>query len=117
MKNLYDLRVVKILNDTDVVVNAGLVDDVSIHMSFLVYNLGDEIVDKQTGEQLGQLELVRGTIDVLHLQDRMFIGRSNQTELVRTVGVGILSATGSSERRVLRKLFGAQEGDLVRRIS
>lgn len=54
------------------VINRGSVDGVKAGSSFLVYALSpDALVDPETGESLGELEIVRGRGVATHVQERV----------------------------------------------
>lgn len=55
----------------ELVVNLGSADGVSTRDIFLVYAIGDEIRDPDTGESLGSLEIVRGRGKAKHIQPNM----------------------------------------------
>lgn len=78
------LRVAAILDEYTVVLNKGSADGITIDDKFLVYGVGDEIKDPDTGESLGKVELIRGRVKVQHLQDRLSIAKS--VESVRIPG-------------------------------
>lgn len=59
------------LDSYQVAINRGANDGIEIGDRFLVFQLGDEIEDPDTGESLGLLEIVRGRAKVVHLQERM----------------------------------------------
>lgn len=60
-------------------INAGSHDDVKINERVLVFALGSEIPDPDTGENLGHFEIVRGEGKVISLQSRMAVVESTQT--------------------------------------
>ena len=68
-------KVVRVNTDqnppVEIVVNLGLSDGVSMKDIFLVYAIGDEIRDPDTGESLGKLEIVRGRGKAKHIQPNM----------------------------------------------
>lgn len=52
--------------------NVGSNDGISMGDRFLIYTLSEhEILDPETNESLGFLELVKGTGKVIHLQEKM----------------------------------------------
>jgi len=66
--------VVHVVDDyapTEVVINWGASQGVKLGDRFLVFGEGPRISDPGTGRDLGQLELVRGRGEVVHVQDRM----------------------------------------------
>lgn len=84
--------VVKIINEFTVVVNKGAKDGVKLGHRYLIYGLGDELCDPDTGESLGRLEIVRGTGKVIHVQDRMATIRSDRVE-----------SRSDSRRRIIKR--------------
>ena len=64
--------VVQVMNySRKVVINRGSVDGVRLGQRFLVYGIGPVITDPETGTSLGKLEMLRGTGEVVHIQERM----------------------------------------------
>jgi hypothetical protein len=54
-----------------IMINRGAEDGLKVGDQFLVYGLGPEISDPDTGTNLGRVEIVRGRGAVTHLQPRM----------------------------------------------
>jgi hypothetical protein len=54
-----------------VIINQGSVDGVAIGQRFLIFSIGQEIKDPDSGESLGNLEVVKGTGKVMHVQQRI----------------------------------------------
>jgi len=73
-------RVAKILAPHKIVINIGRNDGVQTGMKFVVYEEGEMINDPETGEPLEKLELVKGTVEVTHLQDKISIAESFEVE-------------------------------------
>jgi hypothetical protein len=55
----------------EVVINRGVRDGVKLGDRFLVFGEGPRIIDPDTGKDLGQLELVRGRGEVVHVQEHL----------------------------------------------
>lgn len=71
MKNK-KIKVVHIQDEYNLSLNIGSNDGVKIGDKFLIYTLSDqEIIDPDTEESLGHLELVKGTGKVIHLQPKL----------------------------------------------
>ncbi|MEQ9105075.1 MAG: hypothetical protein RIE53_10280 [Rhodothermales bacterium] len=66
-----EIKIAKVISNYKLALNAGSTDGVKNGQRFLIYTLGDDIVDPDTGESLGQLERVKGTGRVTHLQDKI----------------------------------------------
>lgn len=79
VRPVYPARVVKVLNEYRVIINRGTADGMKKGTVLLIYELSrDELKDPETGENLGKLEIVRGTGAVIHLQDRLATVESNR---------------------------------------
>lgn len=64
-------RVAKIIDEYTIVINKGSEVGMEIGQRFLIYSVGEEIIDPETNENLGKLEIVKGTGKVTHLQKRI----------------------------------------------
>jgi len=77
---VFPAKVVKIINDSRIVINRGEEHGIRKGMKTLIYNLSDEeIKDLDTGESLGYLEIVKGTGVVIHTQPTMSTIESDKT--------------------------------------
>lgn len=112
---------------TEIVVNLGSADGISMRDTFLVYVIGNEIKDPDTGESLGQLEIVRGRGKAKHIQTSMTTvtaltrrkhvirrepGRSGG--LVSSLGYPVLPTEIVEETEEEIPFEDVAEGDLVR---
>lgn len=71
-------KVIEILSDSKIVINAGSNQNIHNGEKFLIYSLSDkEIIDPDTNESLGYLEIVKGTGVVTHVQEKMSTLESN----------------------------------------
>ncbi|MBQ4437713.1 hypothetical protein II898_02435 [bacterium] len=69
-----EIKVAKVLSETQLVLNVGSNDGIKEDSRFLVYSIEDEdILDPVTGESLGKLEYVKGRGHVISLQEKMCI--------------------------------------------
>lgn len=117
-------KVVKIVSPYQVVINGGLETGLRKGQRFLIYALGEMITDPDTGEELEQLEIVKGTGKIVHLQNRIATVESDMTEetprtIKRTSGLGtmrtIFGDTEVTELSRSEKAFEEpQIGDLAR---
>jgi hypothetical protein len=64
-------KVAKVLNPTSVILASGWEDGVKDGMEFVIYSLSETIRDPETGEDLGQLEIVKGRVYAVHVQDKL----------------------------------------------
>lgn len=73
-------RVVKVIDPFTLVINLGSNQGVMKGDQFLIYSLEPEaLIDPETGENLGFLEIVKGTGSVTHVQEKMSTIKSNRT--------------------------------------
>ena len=110
-------KVVRVVSPSEVVVNLGSKDGIGLGSRFLVYLLGDEVVDPENGESLGQLEIVRGRGQAKHVQERMTTIHSTEWKRVlrehdRAFILGI--PMPPQEVEVAAPFEGVKVGDLVR---
>ena len=65
------VKVAKVQDEYCLVLNKGSNDGIKPGQRFLIYSIGEEIIDPDTQKSLGQLEIVKGTGKVTHLQPTM----------------------------------------------
>lgn len=64
-------KVVKIIDEYTIVTNIGKNVDIKIGQEFNIISIGDEILDPDTNEILGNLEIFKGVVKVSYVQERM----------------------------------------------
>jgi hypothetical protein len=75
----YPASVAKVQDDYTLVINRGSEHGVSKGDHFLVYYVDpEELVDPDTGESLGNLEVIRGTGTATHVQPKLTTIKSNR---------------------------------------
>ena len=119
------LKVVKIIDNYKLVINAGSDDGILSGQKFLIFEIsGDEVFDPDSKESLGFLELVKGTGKVTHIQPKMStiescIYESSPTKTIRKNPMfGALSEiteTTESNRTPI-PFDDAKIGDLAKRV-
>lgn len=77
-------KIVKILSDTEVVLGAGSTSGVQEGMEFVIYENGDEIIDPETKESLGVLEIVKGYVTIVNVQPKLAIAKTHSRTITRT---------------------------------
>lgn len=102
-------RIVKILDDYEVVINKGASDGILSSSSFLILEVGEEIIDPETKESLGFLEITKGWCKPKHIQEKVCTLRSSEydkapdvTEIKKTSGISLIGAYGPSVTEVTR---------------
>ena len=79
MSNLTGAVVRVIKDDIQVVIDKGSCDGVELGQRFLIYGIDPEpIIHPITGENLGSLEIVRGTGKVVHVQEGLATNESDK---------------------------------------
>lgn len=99
MGNVLEGKVIKILDGYKLVINKGSRDGVIKSNRFLIYHLDEEMIDPDTGNSLGWLEIVCGEGKPEHIQERITTlvtcrqdVRKSKT-VVKHSGLGIFGAT------------------------
>lgn len=64
-------KVARILSPTRLVLAGGAKQGISEGMEFIIYELSDPIFDPETKESLGELELHKGRVKVIHVQENL----------------------------------------------
>lgn len=75
----FSASVAKINDEFTLVINRGSDHGVTKGDNFLVYYVEpEELIDPETGESLGHLEVIRGTGTAIHVQPKMTTIKSNR---------------------------------------
>jgi hypothetical protein len=98
-----ETKIVRILSESVVVLGAGSSQGVREEMEFLIYELGDEIFDPETKESLGRLEIAKGHVRVIHLQQSIATARTTKQTVRKTVQNPLF------QNPMFYSLFGARE--------
>lgn len=127
----YIAKVVKVLDPYTIAINAGSDKGFSVGQRFTLVSLGEMLTDPDTGERLEQLEIVRGKVEVTHVQNKIstlkscdYTKEAEKKEItrVKSTGTGLLSLTLPQETVTenitpaqprLRQLHDVQIGDLL----
>ncbi len=75
-------KVVHVIDEFRVAINRGTKHGLSNGDRYLIFRIGKNIVDPDTGENLGPLEIVVGRARVVHLQEKMCTLRSDESKLI-----------------------------------
>jgi len=104
--------VVKIIDEYTVVIDGGIEKGLKEGMKFTIYSLSDEdIIHPVTDENLGKLEIIKGTGEIISIQPKLATIKSNKLD------------KSSNKRRIIRKnntismLYAGQRGDEIEEIS
>lgn len=78
-KKTFPALVAKVTDDFTLTINRGAIHGISKGDKFLVYAIDpEELIDPETKESLGHLELIRGTGIAIHVQEKMTTIKSNR---------------------------------------
>lgn len=68
------MKIVKIISQTSVVMNAGLAESVKVGQRFqIIGKNGEQVIDPETGKSLGTLDEIKGTVEATHVYPAMTI--------------------------------------------
>ena len=108
-------KIASVIDEYRVVINAGKKDGVEIGHRFLIYKIGDEILDPDRKESLGRIEVVKGKGEVIHVQDRMATLQTTEKHEIQRRPMGLLAIAQSLEVTKEPKAFIEPEvGDIAR---
>lgn len=86
-----EAKIASVVDQYRVVINVGRVDGVKVGQRFLIYKIGDEVIDPDTKGSLGRLEVVKGIGEVIHVQEKMAtLQTTEKHEIQRRQGLGLL---------------------------
>ena len=83
-------KVARVLNSREVAINKGADDGVEIGMIFKILSTkGSAIEDPDTGESLGSVDLVKTSVKVTVVQDRIAVASTFRSHRVNVGGRGL----------------------------
>lgn len=98
-------KVVRVLDEYTIVINLGVKDGVTESDRYLIYNLGDEIIEPDTNESLGRLELVCGEGRPIHIQEKLTTLETAKLEISKSKVIrkngGWASLVGGPEEEII----------------
>lgn len=126
-------KIIKIIDDTKVLINAGYRDKITKNDILEIYLIGEEVVDPETKVILGTLDLIKATITPIIIYEKMSICVNTETETNNTAFLQVASSLGriygssSTNKRLnvdttqitggLKSAEKIKIGDTVRKIS
>jgi len=82
----FPATVVEITDPYTLAINRGSIHGIKKGQTFLIYGLSEkEIIDPETKENLGHLEIVRGSGVVVNVQDRLALIESNRRSKTKRI--------------------------------
>ena len=121
MSNESKTLVAKVFSgDFKVIINKGQNDLIFKGQQFLIYEIGEEIFDPETGNSLGEVELVKGRGEVTHVQDNMATLESIEKEykIIRLNPMATAFSDRNKEQKetIYLPFDNPKVGDLVKKI-
>ncbi len=122
-------RIAKIVSPTKVILAAGADQGVQEGMEFVIYELSDPVLDPETGDSLGRLELHKARVRVSQVQERLSVAitplRQVQRRLFPELWTGTVTETvnerlpldESTATALAEPELTVKVGDLVRSVS
>ena len=99
-------KVARVLNEREIAINKGTADGATIGMYFDVMEVHNEnIIDPDTGEVLGPIERSKVRVEVTHVQEKLSVATTYQSEKVNLGGSGRLGITAMALGPFARSLM------------
>lgn len=119
MKN--NFRIIKIIDDETIVINAGTQNNIKEGAKFEIYEIGNDIIDPETKENLGSLDTIKDTVEAINVLEKMCICRHiinyNPLSNIAITMASSLIATKNKQLNVETKdISGGLTSDLTIRI-
>ena len=74
-------KVARVLNGQEIVINAGIVDGVTVSVDFNVMDTnGEDIRDPDTDEVLGSIERPKVRVRVIHAQEKLAVATPSRSK-------------------------------------
>lgn len=100
-KNIF--KVVKIVSDHEIVINAGSEDFISKGQDLEIFTPGEEVIDPETKESLGTLDNIKATVEVVNLYPKMCLCMNIQYEKKKSP-FDSLPILQNNEKKVIKRL-------------
>ncbi|MEM7593335.1 MAG: hypothetical protein AAF383_17770 [Cyanobacteria bacterium P01_A01_bin.83] len=118
---IFPATIARIITPTRIVINRGAEHGVKKGQKMLVYSLDEnEILDPNTGESLGRLEIYKGTGKIIHVQEKMSTLESDRDkyaeEFSKSLSAPFFRSFPSQDRNESIPFENPQVGDLVKPI-
>ena len=100
-------KVARVLNGQEIVINAGIVDGVTVGMDFNVMDPDDEdIKDPDTNEVLGSIERPKVKVRVIHTQEKLAVAtpppsKERDTDILTDLTKSAISTLGPIARSII----------------
>lgn len=95
-------NVARIISQEEVVLNIGKNDGVKEGMEFVIYENSDRIIDPETGEDLGPLEIIKGRVKTFHVQEKISRAKTITYQISQTANA-LQTIQGALSRPITRQ--------------
>ncbi|KYC34466.1 hypothetical protein WA1_51670 [Scytonema hofmannii PCC 7110] len=113
MSNSKQAKVAKVVNIYSVVLNVGSNNGVEIGDDYIIYRIGDEILDPDTGESLGEYEKIIGRGTITHVQDKISTLESSEIKDSGRKVIRKFTRTGTSAIWALSNALGSPSEEVI----
>ncbi|HJE44431.1 hypothetical protein [Levilactobacillus namurensis] len=96
-----DAQVIRILSDTELVINLGSEDGINYNDKFEIYEPGEQMINPLTNEKLGAFDYVKASVEAKEIHEKFSIVK-HVTKSRETVSHGGLSALSQMTKEVTR---------------
>ena len=100
-------KVARVLNGQEIVINAGIVDGVTVGMDFNVMDPnGEDIRDPDTDEVLGSIERPKVKVRVIHAQEKLAVAtpppsKGTNTDIFTAIATSAIPTFGPVARSLI----------------
>ena len=100
-------KVARVLNGQEIVINAGIVDGVTVGMDFNVMDPnGEDIKDPDTNEVLGSIERPKVKVRVIHAQEKLAVAtpppsKERDTDILTDLTKSAIPTLGPIARSII----------------
>lgn len=100
-------KVARVLNGQEIVINAGIVDGVTVGMDFNVMDTnGEDIRDPDTNEVLGSIERPKVKVRVIHTQEKLAVAtpppsKGRDTDILADLTKSAIPTLGPIARSII----------------
>ena len=100
-------KVARVLNGQEIVINAGIVDGVTVGMDFNVMDTnGEDIRDPDTDEVLGSIERPKVKVRVIHAQEKLAVAtpppsKGTNTDILAEITTSAIPTLGPVARSLI----------------
>ncbi|MFC2948578.1 hypothetical protein [Virgibacillus sediminis] len=88
-----DFKVVKIVDEYLVVVDYGRIHNAESDDILEIFQVGEEVIDPETHESLGTLDIIKAKIKVLNVYEKMSLCESNEYTRVNSSALNNFNST------------------------